>query len=538
MYKRVTTGPDIELTRAKIIAEGTPVTILGGIWGPSYGYYYATSEYVSTPAQAADCFAELLAVLKTSGRTQLADRVSYEGVKPFEDVIYFADKVKVKTLPSYKSACVAGIIAKNPYTSYTGRIRSGRLWTQSSSSTQVVWNPFSQIENQNIIKQLDLATYPVRHGPFIIPAFKGPGLHWYHEMGNGHARDVIFKTTEDVMSVYPIQSGISSAFQDFCISSLSRMDDAIITDTLAKANDKELDVLTTLAEMPKTISSIVAGLKLITEMTKAAKNKEIAITASYERLKKDNMKLGYSKYLNAKRNKKRRKNLDKTSTFKEWSDRNERRFGVDTAVEITDAITGVWMNYRYNIRPLVYTVQDTVSAIEKFKNKYITVRSKHIMDITPPEVEGFTFHGSSTITHRCWIKRRYDVSDTLSNLNKVIMADIFVTAYELIPIWSIVADWFFNIGPALRAASYAINYAEQAATYSVKVEITGNYISDTNPSEFNYVEFKGYKRSIISPSDHITIKYVNEFDDLKGYDALSFAWAKIRRPVKQLKYRK
>lgn len=491
---------------------------------------FLTSAYSVSGLQHASMVSHYFDVSKNDPRNPLVETTVFEGQKPSVPVVYFRGKEGGKSA-NFKKECSTGRIVSHPYLVYTGVVRSGEQWTQISSAT-IRHQPFKQTTWRNYWAELGLfANY--RHNGNNRDGLAIPGSKdiWYVGLENGYLNEI--KRTE-VLTVPPLNGTLQASFQGFAISSLEAIDDVIITETLSKANDKEIDLLTTLAEMPKTVKSVLDGFKLLAKMTKAAKAKEFELTESYTKLMKRNSQLAESKFKEAKRNQRRKKKLDKTDYFKRRSNRIEQQFGSEQASELLDAITGVWMNYRYNIRPIVYTIQDSVSVVEKWRNQYLTVRTVKTLDLSPVSIPGYTFEGTSKITHRCWIKRRYDTSDDWNNFTKLVMGDIFVTAYELIPIWSIVADWFFNVGPVLRAASYNPVHTQQAATYSTKVEIKGKYFLNSDPKVFYSVEFSGYKRKSITPSQHITLTYVNEFDDLKGYDSLSFLWGSLRKPVKNI----
>lgn len=463
----------------------------------------------------------------------LVDSEQFFGQKPEIPVHYFKGKEKSGST-NFKKDCRSGMIVHHPYKAWSGFVRAGEIWT-SFNTTSTSIRPFTEntYQHYTYYTLYQGAIYRDSNG-YSRRCFNVPGSRdavWYIE---GENDSLVRTRTEQIISVPPRNVELQRRFEEYCVSSLEGLDDTLVVETLSKANDKEIDLLTTLAELPKTLQSVVDGFRLIAKITKDAKRREFELTESYTKLLENNAKLAASRASNAKRNKRSRKQQDKTAHFKRWSDQNEQKFASQQATEILDAITGVWMNYRYNIRPIVYTIQDTVSAVQKWSNQYLTVRTVKTIDLDPVEIPGYTFTGTSKVTHRCWIKRRYDTSDDWNKFTKVVMGDIFVTAYELIPVWSIVADWFFNIGPVLRAASYNPVYLQQAATYSVKVEVKGSYFLNTDPTVFYDVEFRGYKRKSITPSQHVTLTYVNTFDDLKGYDSLSFLWASLRKPVKKI----
>ena len=165
-------------------------------------------------------------------------------------------------------------------------------------------------------------------------------------------------TTVSILQAPPFNGTVAAMFEQYCVSSLDAMDDVIITETLSKANDKEIDLLTTLAELPKTAQSILDGFRLIGKITRDAKNREIVLTNSFSTFSRRQAKLGYARYRYAlaqkraslrKRGNKRVQ--DRTLSLERWSKLNEAKLGSETAVEILDAITGVWADVVTIIHP-------------------------------------------------------------------------------------------------------------------------------------------------------------------------------------------
>ena len=62
-------------------------------------------------------------------------------------------------------------------------------------------------------------------------------------------------------------------------------DHTLVTSALAGANEGKIDILTTLAEMPETIGSVISGLRLVAKLSKDAKNKEFSLTKNSARLR-------------------------------------------------------------------------------------------------------------------------------------------------------------------------------------------------------------------------------------------------------------
>lgn len=299
------------------------------------------------------------------------------------------------------------------------------------------------------------------------------------------------------------------------------LDPVLVTETAADANDNEFDILTEMAELPETVHSILGGFNALADIAKGLKRKEISITDSYDRYLDRITRRRYKEYL-----RRRTKGRYRVMPLAEFKSKNSTRLRQETQIEINDALATVRLTTSYTIMPLVYSIQDGLSAIERFEAVYRTTRKREISSAIPT-VDGYTFKGKCEVTRRCWIKRSYKLPDTVSKLAAVLSADIIVTAWDKIPLWSIIADWFFTIGPFLKAIPWNPRYDQNKSTYSTKVEIDGEFVSLTDNSKFS-ISGSSYLREKINPTDHIGIYYNNEFDFKKAQDLAAFIWIKLR----------
>lgn len=144
-------------------------------------------------------------------------------------------------------------------------------------------------------------------------------------------------------------------------------------------------------------------------------------------------------------------------------------------VEYHDAVTSLWMQYRYAIMPLVYSAQDIKSVIEHRSDLYRTEREYSKIDLNkeaPRDRDSCYFYdvvtGSATV--RSVGKARYS-SEVNLRLIDSIGSNIATTAWELIP-FSFVVDWFLNIGDFLSShlGSWASLAEERHFVWSVKRE--------------------------------------------------------------------
>ena len=149
-------------------------------------------------------------------------------------------------------------------------------------------------------------------------------------------------------------------------------DDGLITDAIADLNGKTMDLLTTVAEAPETVSMIFDALRSILLLIK-----------------------DYKKAI--------------------------KKLSSDTPAEL-------WLQYRYGIMPLIYTVKDGLEVLENLrlerqfideKKKRTRKESRRILGIDVTEDQAF----------RVFLKRRIDPSKGFSNEFSI---NPFVTAWELV----------------------------------------------------------------------------------------------------------
>lgn len=116
-----------------------------------------------------------------------------------------------------------------------------------------------------------------------------------------------------------------------------------------------------------------------------------------------------------------------------------------------------WLELRYALMPLIYTIQDVNSLLGKSDFVYNSERSKvRILETTHPSdyqfpSEGIYVYmtGSFDVEVRSLVKSRYD-KGALQRVLSLTAFNPYKTAWELIP-YSFVVDWFLNVGDAIAA---------------------------------------------------------------------------------------
>lgn len=327
--------------------------------------------------------------------------------------------------------------------------------------------------------------------------------------------------------------------------------DVFVQNILGKANQGDIDALTTLAELPKSAQSIIDGFSLLLRMAREARKGEFKILASLpdrtQRIKEQLFRKWFKKQIARRPSYRSWKRTRPHGTEKEyhaemslrynmaeWRLRNLDRFNeratVKAQLEIGQAVAGVWLNYRYNILTTKMTIEDALRTFEKWNTIYRRYTDKN----------GVQQNGSLSAliqhTHKqnCLIKRSYRKETQLKHISRSMNFDVLVTAYELVPLWSIVADWFFTIGPMLRAIQWNPTQDQDKSCAMYKTTAGGSYKLTLNGITYTIkVDQRYFRRDIIEPSRSIGIFFAPDLNISRQLDSLAFAFQSFSGNIKK-----
>lgn len=472
----------------------------------------------------------------------------------------FGHRHTVKT-PDFKERCSKGEILMNDYKVCKGILtygpsqRSELLYdTFISWSTPSVGSAF-MIDNNRPHKVERYGWWYDERAPFAfvngtwmksaISVYDGQFELWQNAITVGKPRD---------SRVNLVETG------KYLESLPQEIEHVTVQEVLAKANGGDLDVLTSLAEMPELIASIVDGFKLIKKIFQDAKKKEFRVYATVPDRARRLAATAFAK--------KKAKALRKIPTFESWSRRNPgstiqdykhwRSDRIDrindfekflqekgtvytkrALREIAEMLASIHLNVMYNIKPTVYMIEDCLKAIDEFGNVYRRYGNGNTpvvteLDLHLPGVPEAKFEGVAKTEFRCLIKRRYAMDTLMSKINSTLVADVLVTGFELIRLWSIVFDWFFTISDALRALPWNRNYVQQAACVSWKTEINGSFtwrVGSTNHTL--KVEMERFDRSLYNPVHSIGIFFRDNFGLNQQLSALAFSFQALNGSIRK-----
>lgn len=301
-------------------------------------------------------------------------------------------------------------------------------------------------------------------------------------IGNAGAMWRYYEVYGDYYFHEPSLEDVSAVWREIQAVLDSEWDKGLITSVAAEANSGIMDLYTELAESKETFSWILGLLK------------EAAV--QYRKVRRSVKQIG--------------KRPAKTPA---------------ELAKIQSEINARWMEYRYAVSPLMYSIDDALSLLQAFYSPYQSFRSgkRFAEDL---QVGDYTVTGVEIID-RVFLKQRYSHEAWDNNLKQSAVA----TAWELVPL-SFVIDWFLNVGDLISSLSVPSHVAEQNATYSRQIKLD-SVITATHSSGSKIVFNGGYYKT--TPFDPlIRVGLAAEFDMnwKRWLDAFALSWSSIRKLFK------
>lgn len=308
---------------------------------------------------------------------------------------------------------------------------------------------------------------------------------------------------------------------------------------IAKANEREFDLLTTLAEMPETLkmvrdlySKLRHPLKSLQEIRDAMRRKKIV-----------------KKVIEEVKTSRKGKKYIKRRVIREvqYSYRNAWVSAITLGTE-------AWLLYRYGILPLVYTIDDALTLLNKTNEElFETAKSRfeEEREINEPlgtiggQGDGLSaelwISGTITRVARTMVKSRYNIPQLRQ---KRIALNPVSTLWELTTL-SFVVDWLVHVGDVINALTPTC-FEKRAITLSEKLSVNLQVYmksSKIKPSTSTDVygalalSYEGatfnqmaYTRHVVSddPWQSLTLPIGLEMNWKRQVDAFALTWPALR----------
>jgi len=297
----------------------------------------------------------------------------------------------------------------------------------------------------------------------------------------------------------------------------------LVTATTAEANRRTVDMLTALAELPETIKSIKDLILELIRFYKDARKGHFRLQNKAKRVQREHetkiYRINYESnqaYL-AARNDRTRRMIE----HKRRQDISQARHDLALNIkEMADAVTQVWLTFRYAIMPNVYLIEDLVKSMSEGESEYIRFSQKRELALVPFGMKGFKRTGEIPVTVRCFIKRQFNAVELA---NAPYSWNFAVSLWELLPL-SFVVDWFINLGDVIAAFTGSTSQYKEASTISVKTHTSNvTYVHEKSQAKVN-VLFTGYTRNVIVPQDYCALVFDPFVDLQRQLDAASLTY--------------
>lgn len=280
--------------------------------------------------------------------------------------------------------------------------------------------------------------------------------------------------------------GLMSALTSFIDGLLEfRPDEGLVTSVTCEANVGCVDALTEFAElMRETLPQTFSALRLL-----LMKYKEVRKTV--KTLRKNNI----------------------------------------ASERLSDDIASLWLNYRYGIGPLAYTIDDLLTLLSKREPEFRTYRDG-LSQTRLFEYEGWV--GEIEFIDRCVIRDKYDFGNlnSFERLTSQIDANPIVTGWELAPL-SFIVDWAFNIGDVLSASFAPKGVDSRRVMYSRRINSVLVLKHPDLVGASLKVRVDSYSTRPISATAHIGLSFNPSLTWKRVLDACTIGWVNTKDAFKK-----
>lgn len=149
-----------------------------------------------------------------------------------------------------------------------------------------------------------------------------------------------------------------------------------------------------------------------------------------------------------------------------------RRLLASKPADLAREIADLWLQYRYAISPLIYSIQDAIQVLEEQEKVFLKHNSMRTSYGEFPSHPGSGIMydtGSYTVKWSATSKARYGSNALIDRLG----FDPLTTAWELVP-YSFVVDWFINVGDYINAKTFSLFDFSEERKFCVSTKIVAD----------------------------------------------------------------
>lgn len=189
-------------------------------------------------------------------------------------------------------------------------------------------------------------------------------------------------------------------------------------------------------------------------------------------------------------------------------------------------IASLWLNFRYGIGPLAYTIQDGLAYFEHEQQKYQTYRDGISKEY---RFEHDDLVGSVKVTHRCVVRDLFD-PNLLGRYNTSgLKINFWDTLWQIAPA-SFMIDWVINVGDVLTTLVEPDGLKTRKWMYSVRCKDTLVLTSPRLPGGSISVAIDCYTAST-SVREPVGLQFNPSMTPKRWLDALAIFWGGVKKPL-------
>lgn len=352
-------------------------------------------------------------------------------------------------------------------------------------------------------------------GAYGYEVFHDPHNGYMFKLGGFYYKVTGYVNRADNVEANMVQQLPSQELERICARVVSQSlggspPSELLQEVLEKADSGYVDLFTSVAEAPEALKSAISGLKTGVRLLKAFKRRQIGITERFITAG-DRLKFKY---------------ISREVEY-EMFIRDYKKLKKDAAQAATD----VWLNYRYNIMPLIYTLDGLGRALEVKSSEFRRWRAwkPTNVDSNLPWIDGDTSYTINRKT-RALIKGSVKVDGNYDQWKSVLLANLPLTAWELVP-YSFVADWFIPIGDWLTKIA-PIHRLKEASMWSHRSN--GQFtimvpVADGSSSVPVRVKYDNYTATVYDARRETPFPILGDgFNSFRVIDSFALSWNKIR----------